>query len=90
MSAGAPLSLDRTCQPGPYANGETNRFTAIVKEYQGSEEVSRQRMYLEAMQEILPQVEQVYVVDSKQQNLLPLLDLSRKAAKEPSPAPASP
>ena len=47
-------------------------------------------MYLEAMQEILPQVEQVYVVDSKQQNLLPLLDLSRKAAKEPSPAPASP
>ena len=70
------------------ANGETNRFTAIVKEYQGAEEVTRQRMYLEAMQEILPQVEQVYVVDSKQQNLLPLLDLSRKVVKEPAPAPA--
>ena len=68
------------------ANGETNRFTAIVKEYQGAEEVTRQRMYLEAMQDILPQVEQVYVVDGKQQNLLPLLDLSRRAVKEPTPA----
>ena len=70
------------------ANGETNRFAAIVKEYQGAEEVTRQRMYLEAMQEILPQVEQVYVVDSKQQSLLPLLDLSRRAAKELTPVSA--
>ena len=65
------------------ANGETNRFKAIVKEYEGAEEVTRQRLYLEAMQEILPQVEQVYVVDGSQQNILPLLDLSRKVRKEP-------
>ena len=70
------------------ANGETNRFKAIVKEYEGAEEVTRQRMYLEAMQEILPQVEQVYVVDGNQQSILPLLDLSRKVRKEPAPAPA--
>ena len=70
------------------ANGETNRFQAIVKEYEGAEEVTRQRLYLEAMQEILPQVEQVYVVDAGQQNILPLLDLSRKARRVPVAAPA--
>ena len=70
------------------ANGETNRFKAIVKEYEGAEEVTRQRLYLEAMQEILPQVEQVYVVDGSQQNILPLLDLSRKVRKEPVAPPA--
>lgn len=70
------------------ANGETNRFKAIVKEYEGAEEVTRQRLYLEAMQEILPQVEQVYVVDGSQQNILPLLDLSRKVRKETVAPPA--
>lgn len=70
------------------ANGETNRFKAIVKEYEGAEEVTRQRLYLEAMQEILPQVEQVYVVDGSQQNILPLLDLSRKVRREPVAPPA--
>lgn len=70
------------------ANGETNRFQAIVKEYEGAEEVTRQRLYLEAMQEILPQVDQVYVVDGSQQNILPLLDLSRKARRVPITAPA--
>lgn len=68
------------------ANGETNRFKAIVKEYQGAEEVTRQRMYLEAMQEILPQVEHVYVMDKSQQNILPLLDLSRKTGNQPPAA----
>ena len=70
------------------ANGETNRFQAIVKEYEGAEEVTRQRLYLEAMQEILPQVDQVYVVDAGQQSILPLLDLSRKARRVPIAAPA--
>ena len=70
------------------ANGETNRFKAIVKEYEGAEEVTRQRLYLEAMQEILPQVDQVYVVDAGQQSILPLLDLSRKARRVPIAAPA--
>ncbi|WP_319588083.1 FtsH protease activity modulator HflK [uncultured Desulfobulbus sp.] len=65
------------------ANGETNRFKAIVKEYQGAEEVTRQRMYLEAMQEIIPRVEHVYIMDKNQQNIFPLLDLTRKTGKEP-------
>ncbi len=58
------------------ALGETNRFLAILDEYEGSREVTRQRMYLEAMQEVLPNVKHVYVMDEEQKNLLPLLDLT--------------
>lgn len=64
------------------AMGETNRFIAIVQEYEGAQEVTRQRLYLEAMTEILPTVEHVYIMDKSQNNLLPLLDLTRKPGRE--------
>ena len=38
------------------ATGEATRFTSILREYQKSKEVTRQRLYLEAMEEILPGV----------------------------------
>jgi len=59
------------------AQGETARFTSIVKEYLGAKEVTRRRMYLEAMQEILPNVDHVYVMDNEQKALLPFLNLTR-------------
>ena len=69
------------------AKGETNRFNAIVAEYLNAEEVTRRRMYLEAMQEILPNVDHVYVMEKGGQNILPFLDLTGKgsplADKEP-------
>ncbi|MBU0482181.1 MAG: FtsH protease activity modulator HflK [Proteobacteria bacterium] len=60
------------------AKGETARFVAILKEYTRAREVTRKRMYLETMQEILPKVEDVYVVDKDQKSILPLLDLKKK------------
>ncbi len=53
------------------AMGETARFNAILAEYLNASEVTRRRMYLEAMQDILPNVEHVYVMDKGQQNILP-------------------
>ncbi|MBL4794631.1 MAG: FtsH protease activity modulator HflK [Pseudomonadales bacterium] len=35
------------------ANGETNRFTRLLKEYQLAPEVTRQRLYLETMETVL-------------------------------------
>lgn len=60
------------------AKGETARFNAIVKEYLQAEEVTQRRMYLEAMQDILPGVDHIYVMDSEQKGVLPFLDLSGK------------
>jgi len=59
------------------AKGETSRFDAILTEYRRAKEVTRKRMYLEAMQEVLPKVTQIYVVDKNQKALLPLLDLGK-------------
>lgn len=57
------------------AKGETARFTDVLREYRNSKEVTKQRLYLEAYREIIPNAKQVYVVDSKQKSILPLLNL---------------
>ncbi|WP_232363733.1 FtsH protease activity modulator HflK [Desulfogranum japonicum] len=67
------------------SQGETNRFMAIFNEYSGAREVTRQRMYLEAMQEVLPHVKHVYVMDEQQNNVLPLLDVTgRNVSTQPA------
>jgi membrane protease subunit HflK len=57
------------------ANGEATRFTAILAQYQRAPEVTRRRLYLESMADILPQAKALYIVDSDQKTLLPLLNL---------------
>jgi membrane protease subunit HflK len=57
------------------ANGEATRFTAILAEYQRAPEVTRRRLYLEAMADILPVAKALYVLDSDQDSILPLLRL---------------
>jgi membrane protease subunit HflK len=53
------------------ANGEAARFTSILREYQKSKEVTRQRLYLEAMEEILPGVTK-FIVSPEAQSVLVL------------------
>ncbi len=68
------------------AEGETKRFLAILGEYKNSPDVTRKRMYLETMQEVLPAVESVYVIDKDQQSPLPLLNLTKgSSAQAPFP-----
>ena len=58
------------------AKGQTDRFLAILTEYQGAPDVTKKRMYLETMREVLPNVETIYVIDKDQQSPLPLLNIS--------------
>jgi modulator of FtsH protease HflK len=46
------------------AVGNTDRFLAMLTEYQKAPEITRARLYLEAMERILPKVK-MYVVDSE-------------------------
>ena len=57
------------------AQGDADRFKAIRTEYQKAKEVTRRRLYLEAMQQFLPQVKEIYVIDGKANAPLPLLQL---------------
>ena len=62
------------------ARGEADRFNTVLAEYKAVPDVTRRRLYLEAMTEILPQVEQIYVVDESQKAMLPFLSLGSGAA----------
>jgi len=57
------------------ALGETARFRSILGEYQTAPEVTRTRMYLEAINEVLPKVGSVLVVQKGQMPPVPLLNL---------------
>lgn len=72
------------------AKGETVRFKAIAAEYEKAKEVTRQRMYLETMQSVLPQVRQLYIMDGGAQPALPFLNLNGAAGDTPQPVPFNP
>lgn len=60
------------------AKGDVARFTALLTEYRKAPDVTRRRIYLETMRDILPVVRQVFVFDADQAtSLLPFLDLQR-------------
>ena len=46
------------------AVGDTTRFLALLKEYQKSPDVTRARLYIDAMEKTLPKVK-MYVIDSQ-------------------------
>ncbi len=58
------------------AQGDADRFKAIRTEYQKAKDVTRRRLYLEAMQELLPLVKEIYVIDGKTNAPIPLLQLN--------------
>ena len=57
------------------ARGETDRFLALLAEYQKAPRVTRQRLYLETLEKILPAVDEIYVMDKDGAGALPLLPL---------------
>ncbi|MFC2167447.1 FtsH protease activity modulator HflK [Acidobacteriota bacterium] len=63
------------------AQGDATRFKAIHREYVRAPLVTRKRLYLEAIAEILPKVKGKYFIDGKLQNVLPLLNLDKEVIK---------
>jgi modulator of FtsH protease HflK len=59
------------------AQGDAARFLDLYEAYAKSEDVTRRRLYLEAMETILPKFGSKYVVDADQKNFLPLLTLGK-------------
>jgi membrane protease subunit HflK len=69
------------------ALGEAARFRSILAEYQAAPEVTRRRMYLETLSEVLPELGSVVVVQEGQGTPMPLLHL--REAPTPLPEPPS-
>lgn len=67
------------------ARGEAAEFTAILTEYNQSQEVTRQRLFLEAMEEILPGLT-IFVIDTGAgTGVLPFLPLTGGVPALPVP-----
>ena len=71
IKAAEGYALDRVNR----AKGDAARFIDLYEAYAKSEDVTRRRLYLEAMQIILPKLEKKFFVDAQQKNFLPLLTM---------------
>lgn len=60
------------------AEGDVASFSAMLAEYIKAPEITRTRLYLETMGEILPLVGQKIIIDDSLKQLLPILPLSTK------------
>ena len=66
------------------AEGDASRFVALYDAYRRAPEVTRRRLYLETMLELLPQVRQKIVIDQDIDGLLPLLNLQGDFVQPPA------
>jgi len=64
------------------ARGEAERFNVLFSEYRRAKEVTRQRLYLETMNKILPKVGKKLIVDEDVKGMLPILDLKKEVTNE--------
>ncbi len=60
------------------AMGDAKFFEAILAAYKRAPYVTRERIYLETMETIFPQVKSKIVVDKKVKNLLPFLSINKE------------
>ncbi len=57
------------------ATGDTKSFLAVWKEYEKAKDVTRRRLYLETMSKVIPECEEIYIIDKEQKGILPFLNL---------------
>jgi membrane protease subunit HflK len=59
------------------AEGDVARFKALLEQYEKAPDVTRQRLYLETMGEIIPQLGGKIIIDENAQQFLPLMHLQQ-------------
>jgi modulator of FtsH protease HflK len=60
------------------AKGDAARFVALYQEYAKAKDITKKRMYLEMLKDIMPKLGNKYIIDSNQKNILPLLNLEKQ------------
>jgi membrane protease subunit HflK len=64
------------------AKGDAARFSAQYRAYARAKDVTRRRLYLEALKDLFPRLGKKYIIDANQKNLLPLLNLGREGGTQ--------
>lgn len=63
------------------AQGEVSRFNDLYQEYIKAPEVTKRRIFLETMQDVIPKMGQKIITDDEGNSVIPLLQLQMDAAK---------
>ena len=66
------------------AKGEAQKFSLLLAEYRKAPEITRRRLYLEAMEAILPSLQRKIIIDDSLKNILQTLPLT---PNEPNKTP---
>ncbi len=64
------------------AQGDAARFSDLYNAYKEAKDVTKRRLYLDAMQEILPSLGKKYIMDESRKNILPLLNLGQPGGEK--------
>lgn len=72
------------------AEGDVARFNAVLAEYLKAPEVTKRRIYLETLQQVLPGLRSKIIVDEKTSQILPLLHLDTENAENAKTKEATP
>jgi len=67
------------------AEGEATRFNDLYKEYIKAPEVTKQRIYLETLENLLPKIGNKIITDQNGNNVLPLLQMQMSGVKVNKP-----
>jgi len=59
------------------AEGDVTRFKALLEQYEKAPEVTRQRLYLETMSEVIPNLGGKVILDESAKQFLPLMNLQQ-------------
>ena len=65
------------------AEGDVARFNALLTEYTKAPEVTRRRIYIETLQDVMPGIRSKIIVDEQTQGILPLLNLDAQKGDQP-------
>jgi len=58
------------------ATGDAQRFLAQWREYRNAKDVTKRRLYLETLSEVIPKLEKKYIIDDSVESLMPLLGVT--------------
>jgi membrane protease subunit HflK len=65
------------------AQGDVARFKSLLEQYEKAPDVTRQRLYLETISEVLPQIGGKVILDADAKQFLPLMNLQQLDATKP-------
>jgi membrane protease subunit HflK len=74
VKAAEGYALDRVNR----AKGDSARFKAFYAEYAKAKDVTKRRLYLESLKDLLPKLGTKFIIDADQKNLLPLLNIGKQ------------